>query len=166
MKFDGSGDYLYQPDSLGLKLATGDYTIEFWAYPTGSFAAFPVILEIGRPSGTPGIGLQIDINTTGNVVVYGGALTATLLITSASTISANNWYYIALVRSSAGTKLYINGSQSGSTATDTTNYSNANLWVGANAGGATSFYAGYLQDVRVTKYARTITTPTAAFPTS
>jgi len=165
VSFDGTGDYLYQPDSLGLRLGTGDYTIEFWAYPTGSFASTPVFLEIGRASATSAVGLQIDINPSGNIVVYGGVATGTLLITSASTISASNWYYIALVRSSAGTKLYINGSQSGSTATDTTNYSSANLWVGANAGGAAAFYTGYLQDLRVTKAARTITTPTAAFPT-
>jgi len=166
MLFDGTGDYLYQSDSVGLRFGTGDYTIEFWAYPTGSFAGFPVFVEIGRPSATASVGLQIDINPSGNILVYGGTSTATLLITSASTISTGNWYYIALVRSSAGTKLYINGSQSGSTATDTTNYNVANLWVGVNAGGSNGFYTGYLQDLRLTKgVARTITaSPTAPFP--
>jgi len=150
--FNGSPDYLYNSsNNVALQMGTGDYTVEFWAYSLGFFSGFPVLLEIGRPSASAGVGFQIDINTAGNVVVYGGTGTGTLLVTSSQAISQYNWCHIALVRSSAGTKLYINGSQSGSTASDSTNYTNGYLWIGVNAGGAASFYTGYLSNIRVVK---------------
>jgi len=62
----------------------------------------------------------------------------------------------------------LNGTQTGSTYTDTKNYTVGNGWptIGASYN-AVDFYAGYLDDIRFTKYARytaNFTAPTAAFP--
>jgi hypothetical protein len=149
--FNGSTDYLSATNNVAFQMGTGDYTIEFWAYPL-SFSALSVAFELGRAAAGSTTGLQIDINTSGNIVVYGGTTTGTLLVTSSQALSLNNWCHIALTRSSSSTKLYVNGTQSGSTASDSTNYNNGYLWVGINAGGVTgAAYPGYLSNIRVVK---------------
>jgi hypothetical protein len=158
-----TGGYLSGPNTTALQMGTGDYTVEFWMYQT-NVAATQVILEIGRPSTSGSPGFQID--TIGGVVtVYGGPTDATLLITAGSTQVVNTWYHIALTRQSSSTKLFINGTQSGSTATDSTNYSQAYVWVGANGGGASGYVNGFLSNIRVLKgtalYTTTFTPPTA-----
>jgi len=63
-------------------------------------------------------------------------------------------------------KVYLNGTAdatSGGAVTDNFNQTSI-LYVGADRVGGSALN-GYLQDVRITKLARTITTPTAAFPT-
>jgi hypothetical protein len=85
------------------------------------------------------------------------------------TISTATWTHIAVCRSGTSTKLFISGTQSGSTYTDTTVYLNNPLRpvIGINLT-AFYFYNGYIDDLRVTKgiarYTTTFTPPTAAFP--
>jgi hypothetical protein len=165
--FNGSSQYLSATNNVAFQMGTGDYTVDFWAYPL-SFSGFPVMIELGRAAAGSTTGLQIDLNSSGNIVVYGGTAISTLLITSSQTLSLSSWVHIALTRSSAGTKLYVNGAQSGSTASDSTNYNNGYLWVGINAGGATGgAYQGYLSNLRVVKgvavYTGAFTPPTLAF---
>ena len=160
--FSGSSSYLSGPNTTALQMGTGDYTVEFWMYQT-NVSATQVILEIGRPT-TSGTGFQID--TIGGVVtVYGGATTGTLLITAGSTQVVNTWYHIALTRQSNSTRLFINGAQSGATVTDSTNYSQAYVWFGANGGGASGYFNGFLSNARAVKgtavYTANFTPPTA-----
>jgi hypothetical protein len=171
-KWGGGSIYLDGTSNTAVKLLasnqlspfSGDYTYEFWLY-FNSFTGTPVIFDTRASSGAiPG--LQIFCTTSGVLTVYGGSATATLLITG-GTLSTGQWYYIALVRSGSGsnnTKLYLNGSQSGSSATDTTNYNNQGGYIGANAGSPSNYLNGYIDDFRFTRYARTIATPTAPFP--
>jgi len=82
---------------------------------------------------------------------------------AAGTVASGQWVYVAIVRSGSTTTGYINGSSVGTTAQAPSASQYAR--VGALASGA-SVFNGYIQDLRITKgYARTITTPTAAFPT-
>ena len=85
-----------------------------------------------------------------------------------ATLSANNWYHIALVRYSGVTKLYANGVQSGASYTDTNNYA---LNTGSPRIGAafnnTVSVNGFIDDLRITKYARytsSFTPPAQAHP--
>jgi hypothetical protein len=166
MSFDGTGDKLFVPNFVVNQLGTGDYTIEFWVY-ANSWSNTPVILEYGRAVSGSSAGLEFYISTTGGKLdVYGGASTATLLA-SYSSISATTWTYVALTRASGTTRLFINGTQSGSSATDTTNYNQATINVGAYVDSTLSVN-GYIDDLRVTKgyarYTSNFTAPTAAFP--
>ena len=158
-----TGGYLSGPNTTALQMGTGDYTVEFWMYQT-NVSTTQVILEIGRPSTSGSPGFQID-TIGGAVTVYGGATTGTLLITAGSTQVVNTWYHIALTRQSSSTKLFINGTQSGSTATDSTNYNQAYLWVGANGGGGSGYVSGFISNIRALKgtalYTANFTPPTA-----
>jgi hypothetical protein len=161
MKFDGTGDYLsVSPGSpTGLTFGTGDFTIEFWIYFTSN-TGFQTIYDGRQGSGA----YPLLYLNSGFINYYVGTTTG---ITSIQP-SINTWYFMSLRRSSGTTQFFINGTQSGSNYTDANNYlapPTSGARIGANYTGS-DFLFGYVQDFRVTKgVARTITTPTAAFPT-
>jgi len=161
--FNGTNQYLSFGNLTNLQMGTGDYTVEFWIYQN-SVSTGQVLMEIGRVNAsslTPGFQFY---ETGGIIYVYGGSADNTLLITSGSTQVASTWYHIALTRASSSTKLFINGTQSGSTVTDTTNYNQAYTWIGVNGGGASAWLNGYISNVRVIKgtalYTSNFTPPT------
>ena len=160
MSFDGTGDYLLSPDQPIQRIGTGNFTIEGWVYrnSTGTYGL------IGK--GTSTTGWLVSLNSSNQVVFTYGSST----ITSSGTVSATTWTHIAVVRegtSTNQTKIYINGTNDG-TGTVSTDFNQTNsMYVGADrtAGSAAN---AYMQDVRVTNYARytaNFTAPTAAFPT-
>ena len=161
MKFDGTGDWLTSVDSPQLQLLSGDFTIEGWVYLSATGVAYGIISK-----GTASTGWSVNV-TSGNKLQF--SYTASNL-TGATSLAATTWYYFAVVRSGSATgnlKVYLNGTAdatSGGAVTDNFNQTSI-LYVGASRTGTTALN-GYLQDVRITNgFARTITTPTAAFPT-
>ena len=159
MAFDGSGDYLIVPSSPNSAFGNGDYTIEFWVYfsainsnntvfdgRTASLQAVPAIIYYS------GLGWYYFVNSS--TLVSGG---------SAST---STWYHVAVCRSGTSTKMFINGSQIGSTATDTNTYVASPLTIGARYDN-TENLNGYFDDLRITKGVARYPTepfPTKAFP--
>jgi len=161
MKFDGTGDWLTSVDSPQLQLLSGDFTIEGWVYLSATGVAYGIISK-----GTASTGWSVNV-TSGNKLQF--SYTASNLA-GATSLAATTWYYFAVVRSGSATgnlKVYLNGTAdatSGGAVTDNFNQTSI-LYVGASRTGTTALN-GYLQDVRITNgFARTITTPTAAFPT-
>jgi hypothetical protein len=167
MEFDGTTDYLFIPNDVNKTLGTGDYTIEFWVY-ANNWTSTPVLLEYGRATSgnTPGLEFYIS-NTSGKLDIYGGSTTGTLLVSAGTNISTGSWTHVALTRASGSTKLFLNGTQTGSTATDTTNYTQATIFIGAYFAGGLCLN-GFIDDLRITKgvarYTANFTPPTAAFP--
>jgi hypothetical protein len=116
--------------------------------------------------GTATTGWSVNV-TSGNKLQF--SYTATQL-TGATSLVSGTWYYFAVVRSgtaSGNLRVILDGATDATSAgavNDNFNQTNP-LYVGADRV-AGSVLNGYLQDVRITNgYARTITTPTAAFPT-
>ena len=162
MKFDGTGDWLTLIDGPQLQLGTGDFTIEGWFYLAANGVAYGLVSK-----GTASTGWSVNV-TSGNRLQF--SYTASNLTGATTTLAATTWYYFAVVRSGSATgnlKIYINGTleaTSGGAVTDNFNQTSV-LYVGASRTGTTALN-GYLQDVRITNgFARTITTPPAAFPT-
>jgi hypothetical protein len=160
MKFDGTGDWLTAIDNPQLQLGTGDFTIDGWLYLSANGVVYGLVSK-----GTATTGWSVNV-TVLNKLQFSYT---TSNLTGTTTLATGTWYYFAVVRSGSATgnlKVYLNGSveaTSGGAVTDNFNQTNT-LYVGADRVGAMPVN-GYLQDVRITKYARTITTPTAAFPT-
>jgi len=162
MKFDGTGDWLTAIDNPQLQLGTGDFTIEGWFYLTANGTAYGIVSK-----GAASTGWSVNV-TSGNRIQF--SYTAANLTGATTTLAASTWYYFAVVRSGSATgnlKIYINGAlevTSGGAVTDNFNQTNI-LYVGASRTGTTPLN-GYLQDIRITTAARTITaSPTAPFPT-
>jgi hypothetical protein len=160
MSFDGTGDWLLIPDQPIQRIGTGNFTVEGWVYrnSSGTYGL------IGKGTGTTG--WLVSLNSSNQVVFTYGSST----ITSTGTVSATTWTHIAVVRegtSTNQTKIYINGTNDG-TGTVSTDFNQTNsMYVGADRTGGSAANA-YMQDVRVTNYARytsNFTAPTAAFPT-
>jgi hypothetical protein len=161
--FDGTGDYLQTGSAnSNFGFGTNNFTVEFWMNPHNVSGGKQLIDMRTGVINTPMVDIFQNNNTVG---FFYSDLTR---ITGNTTISANTWTHVALCRTNSVTKLFVNGIQQNTTFADTTNYGNANVRIGiANDGGAsTSYYRGYLQDIRITKagrYANSFTPPTAPF---
>ena len=162
--FDGTGDYLVvSSSSTDYGYGTGDFTIELWVYFNSVTVTQTVVSNLTSASSTnPHLYL---LDTDSKIKYYDGGGDR---ITS-SALSANTWYHVALSRASGSTKLFIDGTQSGSTYTDSNNYgTTAPFVVGTYYSGGslvtTNPLNGYVQDVRVTKglarYTNSFTPPT------
>ena len=160
ISFDGTGDWLLIPDQQPQRIGTGNFTIEMWVYrnSSGTYGL------AGKGTGTTG--WLVSLNSSNQVVFTYGSST----ITSSGTVSATTWTHIAVVRegtSTNQTKIYISGTNDG-TGTVSTDFNQTNsMYIGADRTGGSAANA-YVQDVRITNYARytaNFTPPTAAFPT-
>jgi hypothetical protein len=159
MKFDGTGDYLVATSRATTSLE-GDFTIEWWNYRGSTGNNF--MFTVGDSSTSTGIEVYIG-SSGGQLNVYSNNGVA---INAGTPPTYNTWSYYALVRSSGVVKLYVNGTQAGSSWSSTATFS-GNVYVGAEfyGGSITGSANGYFDDFRITKgVARTITTPTKAFP--
>jgi hypothetical protein len=166
MSFDGTGDCLFEPSNINYGYGTGDFTIEFWLYLNATTTQ-TIVSNLTASSGAsvaPHIyyanasGIRYYVNSSDRI--------------TGSALSTSTWYHIAVSRSGSSTKMFINGTQTGSTYTDTNNYGTANplgvadYAVPPTGGGNLN---GYVDDLRITKgyarYTSTFTPPTQAFPT-
>jgi len=162
MYFDGTGDRLVIPSSQNLSLGTGDFTIECWAYFNSLAANMPIICFGDDQTAT---GLLFYVNTSGRIATFGNG--AVIAAGTTQTVTTGSWFHLAVSRSGTSLRLFVNGTNDG-TATNSTSFSSsvivgAELFIGAIG----AQLNGYIDDLRVTKFARytsNFTAPTAAFP--
>ena len=139
---------------------TGDFTVEFWLYVNSSGGTYTVY--DGRALGVNDLSPTIFLSS-GNISYYTNGSTAI----NGAFLGATTWYHIAVCRTGTSTKLYVNGTQSGSTYTDSNNYINTSsrpfigsgsIVVGQNP------LNGYMTNIRIVKgvcvYTGTFTPPT------
>ena len=150
--FDGTDDYLIAPSSNDFSFA-GDFTIEFWVN-TSTFSVdsfFRRIVSNGADAATSIQLLFYDgSGATSNLSVYSNAM----LITGDIAVATGDWVHVALSRSGTSMKLFVNGAQSGSTATTSQNFSGGatnGLIIGKYAGGNSGRLNGYLSNLRICK---------------
>lgn len=138
--FDGSGDYLNVATNAAFGFGTGDFTIEFWAYSTANARQDWIDISDGTN--------RVLFYYSGTAVTfYGNGVTA---ITGAA-LTLNTWVHYALVKSSGSTKLYVNGTQAGSTYATNQNYGTTSATtVGKDAFGST-YITGYMSNLRIVK---------------
>lgn len=158
--FDGTGDYLSARANSMMTLGPSDWTIECWLY-------------LNSVTGTQGI-IDYRIAASGvyPLLYLSGAVlyfnTSNTNVITGSSLSISTWYHIAVVKSSGSTKLYINGTQAGSTYTDANNYL-ANTSVLFGNTWDNNYLSAYIDDLRITKgiarYTATFTPPAVALPT-
>jgi hypothetical protein len=167
MAFDGSGDYAVQGGGTASTYAfgTGDFTIEAWIYAT-NFTGGRIIFDC-RPASTNGIYPTLFCAATGSLQF----ITDGVVKITGSVLSTSTWYHVAVCRMGTDTKLFIDGTQTGSTYSDTNSYLNTvtnRPVIGASGFNLSLGWNGYIDDLRVTKgaarYTNTFTAPTVAHP--
>ena len=150
IKFDGTGDYVVVPSSLNYGYGTGDFTIEFWVYFNTVSSDQTILSNLTSASS---INPHIYLGGTNNTIRY---FTNSVDRIVSSALSTNTWYHIAVSRVAGSTRMFINGTQSGSTYADSNNYgTSAPLGIGtyysAGVPITTQTLNGYVSDVRITK---------------
>jgi hypothetical protein len=161
MAFDGTGDWIQTLAQQNFVFGTGDFTVEFWVY-ANALSGYQNLFD-GRAADGNLFPILWFNNTSVEFFANGS-------VRASSTVATSTWYHIALSRSSGSSRLFVNGTQVGSTYADTNNYiAGSTLYISRYGPSAANYLNGYLQDFRVTKgyarYTSNFTPPTAAFPT-
>jgi hypothetical protein len=163
MAFDGSGDYLTLHNVLTSNLGSGPFTVELWVY-FNSASGTQFILS-NYQSVTVGWGLGI---ASGNFAFW--ATGDTPDISTSVAAATGVWYHLAVSGQSGAIRLFLNGTQIGSTFTGTPALdSTATLRIGDGQGAASPLpFNGYIDDLRITKgaarYIGNFTPPVARMP--
>ena len=161
---DGDSDYIYVANSDLGTTSTESFTIEFWTYLIAG-AGSQVNFYSEYNGASNGISFE---KTSGNVLkVWNGD---SARITGTTTISTGQWYHMALSGTSGSYKLFLNGTQEGSTSSNGFTAGTTNKYIGtfywAGLGGAVRLLNGYIEDFRITKgearYTSNFTPPTSA----
>ena len=158
LNFNGSSCVIL-PARADFNFGAQDFTIECWFNLTADSAAenggnrvaslfvissstteFGLVTLIGNTT-TTGTGIGLWNGSTGAGFSY--------------TFSKNTWYHLAVVKSNGQTTVFINGIRIGTSNTLTTFGSTNNLYIGRGIiTGHSRFFNGYMDDIRISKYAR------------
>ena len=145
LSLDGTGDYVTVSTQPDFAFGTDDFCMETWVYPTatGTYRTLFDLRDTAIDTGGIILGLS-DINAL--YFYYNG----NYRIGPVGTVSTNTWSHIALARVAGVTRAFVNGTQVGSSYTDTNNYAQRGVRMGADPNGNYAF-PGYLDDVRISK---------------
>jgi len=151
--FNGSS-YLSITSNPAFNFGTGNFTIECWIYPTSFTNGNGTILSNNIASYSSGA-VILKSNHTGKIGfgAYDFSSIGTDLVSYSNTGLSNTWTHVALVRSGTTFTLYVNGiNQSTATSSITVNFSTVNTLIGYDGAydGSSSYYTGYIQDLRIT----------------
>lgn len=169
--FDGTGDYIDTPDSTDFTLGTNDFTIECWVRPSALGTNRRVIVAQGDSGGTNSLfsfTLEIATDSKARGAIFSGSGTIGDL-KSTTSLTTTAWWHIAYVRSGSNFNLYLNGvSEASTTSSASANDSSYKLAVGRLGEYTGNYFAGNLQDLRITngvaRYTANFTPPTAVLP--
>jgi hypothetical protein len=162
--FNGSNSYISAPTGVDFQFP-GDFTIEAWVYPTTA----------SLTSGAVGVIFShyaVTTNLTG-LVLYQQNQTVRFFsngdrITSSAVLLANTWQHVAVSRVGTSIRLFVNGTQQGTTYVAASNYSDGRCFIGRDSITATQYFSGSMDEIRITKgvgrYASNFIVPSAAFP--
>ena len=161
LELDGTADNLTYPTSTDFGFGTTNWAAECFIRPS-SVTGTQYIFDFRNASAT---------DTAPTVYLSGTALHFGVGNTSQATggtLSTGTWYHVAVARSGGSTKLFLNGTQVGSTYTDTNNYGTTKpLAIGSDYNSAANAFAGHIDEVRVSKasarYTANFTSTTTAF---
>ena len=160
LALDGVGDYVTHPSTPDFAFGSNDFTLEAWVYRTSSNSTNQIIFDFRTVTSQTVPTLFLNTSYVPTYTVNG-----TSQIIGSVVVALNTWTHIAVARTGTSTRLFVNGAQTGSTYTDTNNYIQGPLTIGARFNGITPF-VGYIDDVKISKgvarYTTTFTAPTTA----
>lgn len=147
--FDGSGDYLRTASHSDFNFSSGDFTIELWVFAI-ILASQPYIVQFYGGVTSQRFAIQILSSGVPSLYVESGGSGGSYA--SSVGISAGTYSHIALCKSGATTRLFVDGVL-GYTGTPSQAYPNVSCLVefGAAVAASVAYLNGYLNDIRITK---------------
>jgi len=150
-----SSSYLSVADSASLRFGAANFTIQAWVFRTASGATHTIA---AKGASTP-TGWVFQISSADKLVF----IDTSTSITGATSLAANTWYYVAVVRAGTGsnqTTLYVNGVSDGTGTSATTFNQTDAMRIGTDRSAANGF-VGYISNLRLSNTNLTISsTPT------
>jgi hypothetical protein len=165
--FDGNGDY-FALSSTALNLGSNNFTVEAWVFTTATTEQCVVgSIQNSNGAGSWMFNLNYNSNKLRFFCKYGGGSTLDYQADSGS-FPTNTWTHIAATRDGSNLRMFINGTQVGTTSTtlSTSSIDNAatNYYIGQTTDGASDL-SGYISNLRVVTgtavYTSNFTPPTA-----
>lgn len=158
--FDGTGDLLTTPSSTDFAFGTGTFTLDAWVRFNSVAGFLMTIFQFP----TPDMRL-IGYNPGSPVVAFYAA--SGIQITGTTVLSTGTWYHVAVARSGTSTKLFLNGTQEGSTYSDSNDYSSSAQTVKVASQSGSWELNGWLDEIRISKgvarWTANFTPPTAPY---
>lgn len=160
---DGDADYL---SISGINFGTGAFCIELWMYLTSN-STTDYVLSYGGSNEASTAGFGVRVSTTLGLYASANLITG-------SAVSLNTWHHLAIVGNGGADgnrniKMYLDGSQVGSTYAVNYNYTGKTLIIGANEDSTSQCIFGNTDEVRVSvgteRYTGNFTVPTDPFYT-
>jgi hypothetical protein len=168
--FIGPGNNAAHPPLLP---TIGDYTVEFWVYATASDTTLMCLNT--TLSVFAACRLQVNANGSVGLLVSTGVANVINIATGAGSFAYNTWQHIAVVRNGGTHTVYINGTAGASSTTiaaATAVQAGVESVLGCidnrNNSDFASFFQGYIDDFRTSRFARytaNFTPPTSPFLT-
>lgn len=153
--FDGTGDYLTATIPT---IGTQDYTVEMFVFADSTIATDNGIFTIADSPGYTSYQM-FAAYFNGSLYTQNGG------IQTAGTLNKNVWNHIALTRSGSSYRVFINGTQVGSTITASGNITRTALLIGGYYTASDYFWKGYISNFRIITgtalYTANFTAPTA-----
>ena len=132
------------------RLGTGDFTIEYWLYPTNNTTNSDIV-SMTNYTTTAQWGVELNNATFANKQSW-WVSSNTRILTEATPNTLNVWQHYAWVRASGVLSLYRDGIQQGSAALSNNFNDTSNAFkIGGNSVSGTASLPGYIDEVRVTK---------------
>ena len=167
--FFSGGTGIETAPSSAWDFTTSNFTIEFWTYFTGfDSSGFTTFIKTGDTTAANSI-WQIDLKTsTNNLRFIPYVSDSSVVYESSWTPSTNTWYHVAATKSGTSIRMFVDGTQIGSTHTfsQTWDSETVGLSIGKRAiGSFERDFNGYLSNMRIIKgtalYTANFTPPTA-----
>ncbi|MCA3377346.1 MAG: LamG domain-containing protein [Roseomonas sp.] len=152
--FDGTGDFLSLASDTLLDVGSGDFTLEFWAYPTANTNSVDSVFGYGAFT------MMLYHSSSGNWTfeMSNNGISNQIVLSFARTLNA--WAHIAVVKSGTGVTVYRNGASVGTgTITGSVNTSGKSLRIGDNNVGSNQFFTGNISNFRLVKGVAIYTAP-------
>ena len=167
----GANEYLNYLGGPETTLTTGNFTIEFWYQSSATQAYGKRIMTFGSTNNGNSLQLvQGNSSATNNFIsLFAGTGASFWVNNTTKNVSDGLWHHIAITRIENSLRLYIDGSQIGSTYTSAINLVNSatqGLWLAATATTATTSTACNISNFRLIKGIALYTEPTYTVPTS
>ena len=152
--FDGSGDRLNLASNSAFGFGTGDFTVETWIYLNSINNNYTQVLPNVPVSG----GFSVYYTGPGNYFNVGAnSIIISNRISNYGAIpftwNTNTWYHMAVSRSNGSLRVFMNGTQVGSTITNTPNYATGGMNIGGNTDNAAHTVNGLIGPLRVSPWA-------------
>jgi hypothetical protein len=156
--FDGTGDYLKTNWNSAFTFGAGDFTVEFWAYPTGTPNGIGFITAEYNPGSIGNVAWAFGAASSlgagsGSELFFGSYEGSWTGVQSVSSLALSAWSHVAASRSSGTLRLFLNGTNIAQ-GTFTNNIQTGDpLIIGRrwDYNEASKFFNGYIDELRITK---------------